>query len=543
MPLDVALHLFANPFCSGIKATYQILESVKMKLNTVVLISIVLFSALCCFGQGDLPLRIEIESKSDEAGYRVIPSGNNGFVLFYETTVVQDSYKFWVIVLYNQFMQETWRKDVPVYQNMSYRRKVLAEDNLFLFFHDTEKKKKENYNYQILKIDAVSGRYELFSGNLPDDARLVDFDVLGEHLVAGMDVGEENTMIFSLNLTTKETKIVYELAEVSSRFENIYIDTLNNSYIGIINVFVSKTENYLLLKEFDFSDVNVGSVIIRPQENKKLNSARISAISKTERLLIGTYDFVKGSSVDKKNYFKNSSTGFYSIKIIDNSPQTGHYYNFLELENMTGYLKSKDYQHALKKASKSEESPEKFSPEFDLLLHDIINKDSVHYFIGEAYYEEYHTVTSTYYDYYGRPMPVSYEVFDGYRYFNTFISCFDRNGNKLWDNGMEIFNILTFDLINRVNIYFAGEETVLAYNREGKIGAKIIKGPVTIEGIEYYPLESMYVNDKIMADSKSSMEYWYDNYFLAYGFQTIKNNSRSETDKRVVFYINKVSFQ
>jgi hypothetical protein len=140
-------------------------------------------------------------------------------------------------------------------------------------------------------------------------------------------------------------------------------------------------------------------------------------------------------------------------------------------------------------------------------------------------------------------MPVSYEVFDGYKYFNAFISCFDRNGNKLWDNGMEIFNILTFDLTNRVIVYFIENETVLAYNREGKIGAKIFNGTNVVEGVEYYPIESMFVNDKIMADSKSSMEYWYDNYFLAYGFQTIKNNSQSDTDKRVVFYMNKVSFQ
>ena len=65
----------------------------------------------------------------------------------------------------------------------------------------------------------------------------------------------------------------------------------------------------------------------------------------------------------------------------------------------------------------------------------------------------------------------------------------------------------------------------MAYNREGKIADKIINGPNLIEGVDYYPLESTYTKDKIMEDTKSSMEYWYDNYFLAYGFQTIRNNS------------------
>ena len=76
-----------------------------------------------------------------------------------------------------------------------------------------------------------------------------------------------------------------------------------------------------------------------------------------------------------------------------------------------------------------------------------------------------------------------------------------------------------------------------------KIAAKIIKGSEVIEGVEYYLLESTYVNDKIMKDSKSNMVYWYDNYFIAYGFQIIKNNSLMRNSKRNVFYINKVAFQ
>jgi len=262
-----------------------------------------------------------------------------------------------------------------------------------------------------------------------------------------------------------------------------------------------------------------------------------------EKLLIGTYDVVKGSSIDKKNYFDSESSGFYSIKIKDNRQADSYYYNFLDLENMTGYLKSNEYHQARKKASKKDNSKEELSVGFDLLIHDIVQKDSLYYFVAEAYYEEYHTVTSTYYDYYGHPVPVSYSVFDGFRYFNAFISCIDKDGIKIWDNGMEIFNILTYDLKKRVNVYLSDEDILMAYNREGKIAAKIINGTDVIEGMEYFPLESTYTKDKIMEDTKSSMEYWYDNYFLAYGFQTIRNNSLVNRSKRVVFYINKVAFE
>jgi hypothetical protein len=516
---------------------------IRIALNIFLIINLAFAFSGLVSGQSDPLLRIELETKSDEATYKIAACGQSGFIMFYETTIVQDNYKFWIFILHNKFMQEVWKKDVPVYENMTYRRKTLQGDYLYLFFHDIDKKKKEAYSYQVLKINIINGRYELFSGNLPDDSRIVDLEVMGDYLIAGLDVEEDHTLIYCLNMLTKETKSVFELQTGSSRFENLYLDTLHQTYFGIFNVFASKTEYFLLLKEFDLFHNNINSINITPEENKKMNSGKLISVNEHERLLVGTYDFVKGSSEDKKNYFNNGSTGFYSVKISNNIQKESRYFNFLELENMTGYLKSKEYQAALKKAGKSESNPDKYSLDFDLLLHDIIQRDSLYYLVGEAYYEEYHTVTSTYYDYYGRPMPVTYSVFDGYKYFNAFISCFDSNGVKLWDNGMEIFNILTFDLMNRVNVYFNGEETILAYNHEGKIGAKIIEGTDIVEGLDYYPVESTFVNDKIMTDSKSNMEYWYDNYFLAYGFQTIKNNALTTSDKRVVFYINKVSFQ
>lgn len=344
-------------------------------------------------------------------------------------------------------------------------------------------------------------------------------------------------------MITKETSPVFEMQAERSKIESIYVDTLHNSYVGVFNVLSSRSEYYFVLKEFDTNGNEINSISIQPGENRKLNTGKLITINENERLLIGTYDFVKGSTIDKKDYFDNDAAGFYSIQLIDNVQAASNFYNFLDLENMTGYLKSKEYQQAKRKAENSDGDSDKHSLNFDLLLHEIIQKDSLYYFVAEAYYEAYHTVTSTYYDYYGQPVPVSYSVFDGYKYFNAFISCFNQNGEKLWDNGMEIFDILSFNLVNRVSVYFIEDETLLAYNREGKIGAKMIKGADVVEGLEHYPLESSYADDKIITDTKSSMEYWYDNYFIAYGFQTIRNNSLPNKSKRVVFYINKVAYE
>lgn len=515
-----------------------------MKLNAFYISIISLLLAFqTSVGQADPLLRIEIETKSDDANYNVLTCGENGAMMFYKTNISEENYNFWIFVLYNKFMQESWKKDIPIYDNMRFAAHALKDNFMYLFYFDKEKKKSDTYNYQLLKIDISLGRYELFSGVLPKDSEFVSFEIVDPLLLIGLNLKDEKAGLYSFNFETKETKTVYEVLDNSARIEGIFPGGPNNSYLALFNIYTSKTDYFLLLNEFGLNGENLNSTRIIAEPGKKMNTGKISTVSGNIRLLFGTYDFVKGSSIDKKDYFIKESSGFYTVNLSSEEGLITRYHNFLEFENMTGYLRSREYQLAKKKLEKNEDKEGKYSVNYDLLLHDIIERDSLFYFVGEAYYEDYHTVTSTYYDYYGRAVPVSYSVFDGHRYFNAFISCYDHQGTKLWDNGMEIFNILSFDLNKRVNIHFDKDDIVLAYNRAGKISAKIINGPEVVEGVDNFDIETTYANDKIMSDTKSEMIHWYGHYFIAYGFQTIRNNSLQGNNKRTVFYINKVAFE
>ncbi|MBC8488566.1 MAG: hypothetical protein H8D45_21270, partial [Bacteroidetes bacterium] len=110
----------------------------KISIQHIAVLYFVLLPSLFIFGQSDPLLRIEIETKSDDATYKIEPCGEQGLILFYETTIKEDNYKFWVFVLHNKFMQETWKKDVPVYKNMSYTKNVLRGNYMYLLFHDAD---------------------------------------------------------------------------------------------------------------------------------------------------------------------------------------------------------------------------------------------------------------------------------------------------------------------------------------------------------------------------------------------------------------------
>lgn len=510
----------------------------------ILLLLVIMISPIWLSAQGDPLLRVELETKSDEANYRVIPCKEKGTTIFYKTTIAEGDYKFWIYVHYNIMLQEAWKQDVPLFDNMEYADHVLQGNNLYCFYHDPEKKKAEEYNFQLVRIDLSAGSYELFSGLLPTTSEFVDFKIMGDLVIVGLNVDVDHAGVYTFNTSSREIKSQLEITDKKARFESLHIDKNDSTCQAIFNVHESKSSYYLLIHEFDKMGQEILSLQVNPESGKKFNTGKIATVSDNIKLMFGTYGVLKTPTIDSKDYYVKESAGFYVVNITDPSSLTVRHENFLDLENMTGYLKSREYQLAKKKAEKkNDDDVDKFSVTYDMLIHDIIERDSMFYFVGEAFYEDYHTVTNTYYDYYGRAVPVSYSVFDGYRYFNAFISCYDYQGNKLWDNGMEIFNIVSFDLQKRVNVYFTGPETVMAYNREGKISAKIIEGPKTVDGVEHFPLETTYYNDKVVDDTKSSMEHWYGNYFIAYGFQTIRNNSLMDKNKRTVFYINKVAFQ
>jgi len=494
-------------------------------------------------GQGDPLLRIELDTESDAASYKVVPIGEKGVMLFYQTNIAEDDYKFWVFVLYDKMLHERWRKEVPVYKDMLFSKSRFNDESVYLLVYDMQKKKSDVYNYQMIKINILDGDYEIFSGEVPGNASFVDFEIAGDNVFAGMSKNKKSAGIYSLNTISKETNTVYEPIDVLSRFETLYLDTITKSVVGVFNIYESKSNYYLTAEEFDYNGKKLNSVKIIPDAGKKFNSCKITSVGANEKIIFGTYDIVKGNSINEKQYFDKGSSGFFSVRIKDNVPEKTNYYNFINLDNNTGYLKSREILDAKESAAKSGNEEAKYSLDFDLLLHNVIVRDSMIYFVAEAYYEEYHTVTSTYYDFYGRIIPTSYSVFDGYRYFNAYVLCFDEKANKLWDNGMEIMNLLSYELFPRVVVYFDNDEIVLSYNYDGKIASKSIKGNKVVDGVDYFPIETSYLKDKVVSDTKSQMEYWYDNYFIAYGFQVIKNNAFVKNNKRMVFYINKVVYK
>jgi hypothetical protein len=302
---------------------------------------------------------------------------------------------------------------------------------------------------------------------------------------------------------------------------------------------IENTENSFFIYKFDKNiEVINQSNISKIQKDKIPNTFYIKT-NENNIWLFGTYLNQKDNSPDKK---KNKNTGFFAALLKDTQTVIMKYYNFIHYKNFYSYFTFDDIIKIKKKAERKNLSDDDISLNYPLLVHKPIFYKNQNVLIAEVYNPEYRTVSRTGTDFYGRPIPESYTVFDGYRFSNALIMSLDDSCNYLWNNNFEIFDILSMDLYPRINPVYNDTNLVLTYANNNKILYKVIHENDIIDGPNHFKIESGYTSDKLEEEKRNNIQTFYDNYYLVYGYQLIKNHISPNRNDRTYFYINKIAY-
>ena len=278
-----------------------------------------------------------------------------------------------------------------------------------------------------------------------------------------------------------------------------------------------------------------------PTGEHSLTQVRVAGLNTGSELLLGSYG-QGGANSTRKNIPIDQSTGLFTSSVINGTQKSISFYNFLELKNANALVGEEDIIALKKKALKKKKSLTEYSLDFSVLLHEIIFLNDQYVLSADLYSPQFHTESFTDFDFYGRPYTNSYSVFDGYRFFNAIVAGFDSDGKLLWDNNIEIRNLVSLDLSPKVVVYPNGNNLVLCYVSDGKIGSKIIRENNVQEKLDFTTIDRLYPDDKILSETKGMLSHWYGNFFLSYGYQEIKNIALETNNKRLVFYFSKLRF-
>lgn len=495
--------------------------------------------------KADQPLRVEIPAKSDNETYRIIPCDSSGFIMFFRSLeTIGDNQTKWYFAFYDRNFQQLWIKSLPLLSDKDFRFRELRHDTLFLFFGTTGKSKNPLQDFQILRVLLARGTFVLNQGKFPENSEASFFDIAGNRAWIGLNSKEKPGRVMTMNLSDGTTRS-FVLGEGSSLWLRWFLpDSSGLSVSAIVTRQLSKKMVEHFLVRYDTNGSMLFEMPISTMApDRNLTGFQVLSTGAKNYFICGTYVLnSKGSSRTNLKGAEESS-GFFSTQVVGGIQKPMLFHNFLELKNANSLLSEKDILDLKKKALKKNRNLGEYSLDFSVLLHPLISCRDQLLFIGEVYYPQYHTENFTDFDYYGRPYTNSYSVFDGYRFINAIVAAFNPEGKLLWDNTLEIRNLLSGELSSTVTAHLLGDEMLLAYLADGKIGSKIIVANNVIEKLDFTPLEMMHPEDKLINESKSRMIPWYGNYFLCYGYQEIKNIALENNNKRLVFFVNKIRFE
>ncbi len=489
----------------------------------------------------DAPLRIEIPARSDMETHRVIPCGQDGVMVFFRSQEqAEANHVNWYFTWYDQNLQQIWVKRIPLLSDQDFISHEVKNDTLVLLFFHAGKCKTAQVDFGVLRIVMERGVFILNPGKVDENQEVVFFSVDNSHAWIGLHGSNGMDRFLFMNLSTGTIRLI-SLGEgdaLAIRWAGV--DTASNAINAIVTRKVGKnlTENYLVRYD-TMGVIRRETVLTTGSPDLQFTHFKAYQTGSSDFMVMGGY--VQGAP-SRKRTEELVSTGFFSLKVLSGAQKSVMFNNFLEFKNAGALLNEKDILSLKKKSLKKGNAKKLFSLDYPLVFKNPVKIDDQIILQAEVYSPQFRTESFTDFDFYGRPYSNSYSVFEGFRYQSAIVAGFDVDGKFLWDNVLEIRNLLSHETTPKLTIYPDGSNLVLAYLSDGKIGFKIIRGSSVLEKLSYNPLELLYPEDKLLSESRSRMTEWYDNYYLCFGYQEIRNISLASDNKRLVFFINKVKF-
>lgn len=490
---------------------------------------------------GNTPFRLEMDAPENIFPYEVITLGEEGVIVYYESDIISRNTAKWTFVHFNIFFKRVWEKNFYLHCDLEPVKAYADSINMGVLFNYQGKRKIEFPN-QLVQINIQDTSSFAYTIDVPENT-------FPNHLMTG-----DNYTYFSLLYRDRE--VLYQLNNASKAIKNLTPTEIkelripfimqNPSYhegvmFGILGT-VSKRTNQLELKYLDTSGIVINRLLIPEDSRFLINTANLVKIGKDSILIVGNYV----NSSDKSGVFSSpevSNTGIFAIAIHQNQIVNQKYYNFSRFENIYKYVTEQDLRKVQKRmGDNDDDSQPGYSLNLKLISQPPLLFDSVVIYVNEAYFAEYRTEENLSYDYYGRPFPNNRTIFDGYRYTNGIVCGLTPNGDLLWDNNFALNNILSYQLNPRITFYLDSTDLLMAYNYNGEIVTMIVEGNNVLQNLEYSKVENISSSDFVLENQKTDIVYWYDNYFLSYGYQTIRNTQKRGRSRANIFYLIKMIY-
>ena len=507
-----------------------------MKKNT--LFFLLLLGNISAFTQVSFEKRIEFELKDGYDSERIMEFGKDGFIMCSRNKTQKEGQTEWKYELYDTDLLLKATRSVLINQKYFVRNEedfsFSNTENNFTLYRNNKGK------YSLVVVNASTLKISKVDGVLPKKIRAYKMVALGNFVFINAAMKKE-AMLISINWKTGQQKVIPIIIETHpKRFSITNMQVLKKSkeLLVFVKTIEKKKVSNLYVLRFNGGGKKEESFNFSKNFDQKIVTISGSKTGDNEYVFTGTY------STKSASY----SEGLFFSKVYDGKIDFIKFYNFLNLKNFLSYLPKKKQKKIENKKKRKDKKGKEMKISYNIADHDVVKVKDGYLFLGECYYPtyytEYYTTTSTVN---GVTTTTTHtrQVFDGYQYTHAILSEFNEQGELVWDQIFELwpsykpFSVKRFISFtetsdNAINLVFASWNKI--YSKSFDYDGRIISDEESEE------IKTGYSGDKAKR-SFSNLDYWYDNYFLAYGNQTIKNTETKKVKrKRKVYFVSKIKF-
>jgi len=475
--------------------------------------------------------RFEMYASRDESSFEVIPAHENGIFLYRRVgTNTQDHIQ---LLKLDTAFQEQWKGFLPIDDKFVLVAKRVEATRLYFLLRYRDFTKN---NFQLYSIDIDSGNFIRHDIRNFIPFTPTEFQVTKSGAIMGGYYNQVPVVVF-YSFSNGRTKILPGLLNESGELTQLkaYPDGAFDVLISARNF---KGQNTIFIKSYDQEGELLRNFSLDPAENSHLIFARSMKTTDEKEIVAGVFGG------------RNSlySRGLFLSSIDVDGNQNLRYYNYGDLENFFKYMKAKREARVKERIERRKIKGKRTRFNYRFLVHEIVPYKNQYILLGEAFYPKYVSSDRTFYPFFnnvsspGSGLMRDGRIFDGYYYTHAVVMGFDLQGNLLWDNSFEINDVKTFTLEQFVKLELQGDRIALLYLFDNELRTKIIQDDQVLEGKSVENIKLRFDKDvaKKEQTAMNRLDYWYRDYFYAYGVQEIAN---AERGKRRVFFINKISCQ
>lgn len=491
------------------------------------------------------PIRLELPVQLESRSYRYEALGEQGLLLFYESREIDTAGKRkWYFSLIDTNFTEQWMRFLLLEDGMKVEKVVASDERLAIILLNSIGKKQDPISFEIVSFNIQSSKFGLLGGTFPAQAELADAELAGDQLMIGFNLKDYLVDFLLFDLKTGGLNTLDAALEGQLLITEIAASAEKGVFVAAVKQFENKRYKADVFLVFDAR----GKLLRQYKPDDEIHFLASIGFSFLDEDIIVLGAFERESKratslKDASGSLEREAVGVFYLRLQADGKMQSQFYRFSQIPDIDRVLAREDLLKLRQQQSRGK-AVGQTEISFQFLKPEILVQNDQLIFAAEAFQPRYRIESRIDYDFYGRPIPYTYTIFEGYDFFNTLIISFDKTGNINWVNGFRMQDMLRFQLENHIIITNSGNQLLAALFHNGSLQSKLFQQDGnTFAELEKLKVDLRFPNDRLLDESFSRIYHWYDSYFLLAGNQKISNNRLRIENPRSVFFLQKIVFE